>query len=71
MFKGNCKKVAQRLSLVPALFVAGLSTSFAALPEAVTTEVAAAKTDIGAAGALGIGIFLSIMIFIWLRRVMR
>lgn len=71
MFKGNVKKVAQRLSLIPALLVAGLSASYAALPVAVTAEVDSAKTDIGEAGALGIGIFLSIMIFMWLRRVMR
>lgn len=70
MFKGKLK-----LSQSVALLAAALSTTFttvhAALPTEVTTEVATAKVDIAQAGALGIGIFLSIMIFLWLRRVMR
>lgn len=71
MFKGNVKKVSARLALVPAAVLASLGTAHAALPEDVTTAITAAKTDIGEAGALGIGVFLAIMIFIWLRRVMK
>lgn len=59
------------LGTVVATAVAGVTTVHAALPTEVTTAVSAAKVDIGEAGALGIGIFLAIMIFMWLRRVMR
>ncbi len=52
------------------LLVLGTSVH-AALPEGVTTQTTAAKADINEAGALGIGIFLAIMVFMWLRRVMR
>lgn len=71
MFKGNVKKVAQRLALIPSAVMATVATAHAALPEGVTTAVTTAKTDIGEAGALGIGVFLAIMLFVWLRRVMK
>lgn len=67
----NVKKLAARLALIPAAVLASLSTAHAALPEEVETAVTAAKADIGEAGALGIGVFLAIMLFVWLRRVMR
>jgi hypothetical protein len=71
MFKGNVKKLAQRLALIPAVLAAGMPAAFAALDTATTTAVASAKADINEAGALGIGIFLAIMVFLWLRRVMK
>lgn len=60
---------------IPAAVGTGLlvlgTSAHAALPTEVTAQTTAAKADINEAGALGIGIFLAIMIFMWLRRVMR
>lgn len=71
MFKGNVKKVSARLALVPAAVVASMGTAMAALPEAVGTAVTGAKADINEAGALAIGVFLAIMLFVWIRKVLR
>jgi hypothetical protein len=43
----------------------------AALPASVATDVAAGKTDIAEAGGLALGILLAVLLFVWIRRVLK
>ncbi|MDR7095517.1 major capsid protein [Hydrogenophaga laconesensis] len=60
---------------VPAAVGTGLlligTSVHAALPASLATDVASAKEDIGDAGGLAIGILLALLLFVWLRRVMK
>lgn len=48
-----------------------VGNALAELPETVATDVASGKTDIKTAGGLAIGVLLAILLFVWIRRVMR
>jgi len=56
-----------RTSLSGALLLAGTS-AFAAVPEAVTTEITGAKTDVMAVGALVFAVAVGIVVFKWFKR---
>jgi hypothetical protein len=48
-----------------------VGNAVAALPASVATDVAAGKTDIQEAGGLALGILLAVLLFVWIRRVMK
>lgn len=53
-----------------AAMVIGTSLAHAALDAGVSTDVAAAKTDVSTAGGLIIGVILAIAVIAWIRKVM-
>lgn len=55
------KKYGAKLAAIPAFVVATAGAAHAALPEAVSTEVAAAKTDMLAA----VGLVIGAMVAVW------
>jgi hypothetical protein len=48
-----------------------VGNAFAALPASVATDVTAGKADIAEAGGLALGILLAVLLFVWIRKVMR
>jgi hypothetical protein len=65
----------QKASAIGAAVGTGLllvgTTVHAALPESVETDAAAAKTDISEAGGIAIGVLMAVLLFAWIRRVLR
>lgn len=66
---------AQKAQAIGAAVGTGLlvigTTVHAALPESVATDVTAAKADVKEAGGLALGILLAVLLFVWIRRVLR
>lgn len=63
------RQTLRRLALIPAAVAASLGTAaHAALDTTVTTELATAKTDVLALGALVFAIAVGIVLFKWFRR---
>jgi hypothetical protein len=48
-----------------------VGNALAALPASVATDVTAGKADIAEAGGLALGILLAVLLFVWIRKVMR
>ena len=62
------KATLQRLALIPAAVMASAGPAFAAIDAAVSTELAAAKVDALALGALDFGIAIGIVLYKWFKR---
>lgn len=64
------KKVATRAGVVAVSLVAAASSAYAQSVD-ISAAVTAAKTDIGTAGGLIIGVVVAVAAFSWIRRVIK
>jgi hypothetical protein len=63
------RQTLRRLALVPAAVMASISPmAFAAIDSSVTSELATAKTDVLALGALVFAIAIGIVLYKWFKR---
>jgi hypothetical protein len=63
------RALVRRLAMIPAAVAASIGgAAHAAIDTAVSTELATAKTDVLALGALVFAIFVSIALYKWFKR---